>query len=346
MSNMIPILDGNEHITITTQAEFEAVFGSGDEVTISAYTSIFLAPIRDADAPIAYNGKKAYLLKNKVSLSSCTSIIGFNEADTLIMKDGTDVYFEILGTSDIDRITNIRLSGWTFDGQGNVNGLGGSLLFGTSAFQTAWARDCIISCRIVNHKTNANGGALRDLGTSDNMTIDRIYDCQANEGGGVYGCNDANIVVTNCVANSFGGGVAACNKSVINAYKCIAGEGGGVANCENNTVNVYDCNANKGGGARECNNSIIVARNCSATDDGGGAFHCDYITMTAIDCSSTDQGGGAYHCHRMVGVGSWSGNSAGGPGDNINADGTHEYLGLFAVDDTRVFKNDWVEVDI
>jgi len=349
-----PIFDGSEQIAISTQAEFEAVFGSGaGPVTISDHTTVFLAPIQDAGAPFAYNGKKAYSLKNDVSILSGTSIIGFNEADTLILRGSEDVHFEIMGVDDDNRVTNVRLAGWAFDGQGGVNGLAGSFNSAIGAFDTAWCRDCIISCRIVNHNALNNGGALRDNGNSDNMTIDRIYDCEsAQNGGGVYGCNDANIVVTNCIADQDGGGVAVCNKSVINAYKCTASVGGGANECDNSTINVYNCNSTGiapvgvGGGAHECNNSIIVARNCSATLNGGGVHNCDYITMTAINCSATVDGGGAYDCKRMVCVGSWSGNSS-GMSDNIHAtDSNFQYLGLFAVDDTSVFENDWTDTNV
>ncbi len=157
-----------------------------------------------------YNSRPAYILKNSLNLSSNTSIIGFNAHDTLVVKNQADIKINIIG-SETQVISGVRLSGWSFDGRGNVKGLGGHF-DGTNdggAFYLEYAENCQLNCHIINHKTTANGGGIYCVsGTSKYITANYIISNAATLGSGAYGGTDLNYHFINCQGSELNRGIS------------------------------------------------------------------------------------------------------------------------------------------
>ncbi|MBL4647649.1 MAG: hypothetical protein JKY13_01620, partial [Gammaproteobacteria bacterium] len=244
-------------IRINTQAEFEQTFGSGTETTIAANSTIILGPI-DSSATTAYNGRPAYLLKNAVNLSSQVSIVGHNIAECIIVKSAATDKFNVAGADTNNLVQNINLTGWSFDGQGGVNSYSGTLEAAGNggAFALNFCHDIVINCKIVNHKTTGDGGAIYATSDATRITAEHIYDCQAAHGGGIAGGVQTKIAVYNCVATIDGGGVYSSTNATIIAEACSAVNGGAVHSSDQIT---------------------LTANNCVVTGNGSAAYECDYL---------------------------------------------------------------------
>jgi hypothetical protein len=96
-----------------------------------------------------------------VYLSDNVSILGFNPEDTIIVKKEANIQFKVEGKED-KPIKGINLSGWTFDGRGNVNELGGTLssVSNGGAFELLYCERSNFDAKIINHKTSSKGGAI------------------------------------------------------------------------------------------------------------------------------------------------------------------------------------------
>lgn len=183
--------------------------------------------------------------------------------------------------------TGIHTKGWTFDGQNNVNGLGGAI--GTfvgsgGAFNIQYCADSVFEAIVSNSKVSADGGAYYGNITTFNIDIFNVDNCSAlSSGGGVAYCTYSNISkIKNCSAVSSGGGVLFSHYSSISdiSWCSSSGSGGGISGCDYSKIsNISDCNANNGGGCYGCNYGIITnVPNCSATTTGGGISTCDGST--------------------------------------------------------------------
>ena len=332
------------------------------------------------DGTNTFNGRPAYVLKNAIELSDNVVIIGFNQEDTIIIKDDssanqddikfyntyknqetiTDVdgnttftsadgtqykegdilhwsqdntFYTVIniatnvitldkaltaGTAKEISIltTGVSMEGWSFDGRGGVNGLGGTII-GVSknggAFNIPYLGNSILNLKIVNHKIsststqNLYGGGIYGAGSVYNIIAKNIEDCQISVGsggtgsyggGGVSGCHYSNMEAIRTSVNMFdgignhlGGGFYNCNHSKLKATDCYA--------------YCFDMDANGGGGGMAyCNYSDILAIRCTENYSllngyeagGGGAYYCNYSTITAINCTAIGDGGGVHSC--------------------------------------------------
>ncbi|NRD73496.1 hypothetical protein HQQ94_09605 [Shewanella sp. VB17] len=225
---------GGKVCAIYCQTEFNALFNCGHDTQIAENTTILLFPLVSESA---ISGK--YMLKNTVVLGSGVSIIGFNEKTTCIIKDTriNDMpvgRFIIKGTHQNAVVEDIKLEGFTFDGDNYVHPTSGG------AFELKYAKNCQLNCHIVNHKSAGNGGAIYGEMQNGQQTVSHIEAlniryCSAenNAGGGAYGLALSHIKAKHCLAK-FGGAVACCDESKVEAM--------------DNTALVY------GGGAYFCNN--------------------------------------------------------------------------------------------
>ncbi len=161
-----------------------------------------------------YNGRPAYILKNSINLSANTSIIGFNAQDTLIVKDKADIQINLIG-NDTNKITGVTLAGWSFDGRGNVESLGGTFLGGTlsgtndgGAFYLDHAENCQLNCHIINHKTTGNGGGIYCVSDECKyITAEHLISNFATEGSGAYGGTFSSYKFINCQGNELNQGI-------------------------------------------------------------------------------------------------------------------------------------------
>jgi cytoskeletal protein CcmA (bactofilin family) len=280
---VVPFGQGGKTYTISSQADFDSLFNRGESTLVDTNTTVILLPLGNQDF-----GTTSYVLKNSVRLRQGVAIVGFNPLTTRIVKSQANNRFEVIGTQ-AEPVTQISMSGFTFDGQGLESGRNGGAIY------LEYVRDCQFNCRLENHTTWGDGGAIYAVmrETSDPYTVSHIearfiYTCQArvqnsgtdvqrNEGGAAYGLD----------------------RSVVCAYQCMAEQGGAVARCRA---------------------SQVIAEGCSASQNGGAAYRCAQLRLNACDCSADmgkGKGGAAYFCSDMICEGQWLGNNA--------AEGPHIY---------------------
>ncbi len=186
-----------------------------------------------------FNGRPAYVLKNSVILSESVSIIGFNQEDTLVVKDDANTRITIQGSSGTP-VTGIHLQGWSFDGRGGVDSLGGSLS-GTSnggAFYLDYCERSELNCKIINHMTSADGGGVYGANAVKQITATQLHHNSAANGGGVVNCDDSTLTVYNCSATTSGSGVEACDNALLRLFNCEAANSTGGVVVEDNNLQV------------------------------------------------------------------------------------------------------------
>ena len=232
------LLVGQQVAKIHTQEEFDVLFNQGDNTVITANTTIVLSPIQacetgnlakgawggTGDNPEnTFNGRPAYILKNAVTLNSNVIIIGFNQEDTVIVKDinatnAKQIAFNVVKSNEDGKmVSGIRLAGWSFDGRGGVNSLGGKLQSTVAAFNLDYCQHSQFNCKIINHYNTGNGGAIYGNKTSNDITAEFIYDNYAKSGAGIYGCNNVALTITNtdhAIAECQGGVARLVNSQV------------------------------------------------------------------------------------------------------------------------------------
>jgi len=254
------------------------------------------------------------------------------EVYTIISKTGSTLVtnrtiLDVSGTSVISlMIRNVIMEGFTFDGRGNVDNLGGGAVaiadeFG-SGFEIPFSYNFKINCRIINHSVTLSGvgggGAIwgggftgntlplikaAELSASAKITAHNIEFCNVvsatagSGGGGVMGCDYSDLKIKNCFAEVNGGGASSCNHSLLLVDNCIVNNfGAGVYDSDFIRITANNCTAVFGGGAHTCNESEITANNCTGTSNGGGAVDCNNSKITANSCTATS-GGGAFTCN-------------------------------------------------
>jgi cytoskeletal protein CcmA (bactofilin family) len=268
----VPFAQGGRTYTVHNQRDFDEIFNKGNTTTIAANTTIILMPLNLQQVG-------AYTLKNSVSLREGTSIVGFNALATRIVKQNANARFEIVGNAR-QPIKNIQLAGFCFDGANLQSSRDGS------AFYLEHASHCQLNCRIENHTTWGDGGAIfapinNGIYSVFNIEAKNIYNCRAmDQGSG----SDTQL--------NEGGAAYGLARSIIYAHYCQAERGGAVAKCHDSQVEAY---------------------NCTATRSGGAAYRCTLLRLLAKDCSANMQsgkGGAAYLCSDLLCEGLWTGNNA------------------------------------
>ncbi|MFA5617494.1 MAG: hypothetical protein WDK95_11660, partial [Syntrophorhabdaceae bacterium] len=170
----------------------------------------------------------------KSSLSETTAVTPYRVVDV----SGNDITLDkaitiaFTGGTLYSFSENIDLKGWYFDGQGGVNGLGGSYTsIAVGGFATLnWVANSNFEVNVYNCYVSNGGGAYYSNSTTSllkifNNNIKNISNCTAgNQGGGCYACNYSIISnISNCTAGA-GAGCYACNYSTIsNISNCTAG---------------------------------------------------------------------------------------------------------------------------
>ncbi|MEY8204313.1 MAG: hypothetical protein RPR40_04485 [Bermanella sp.] len=269
----VPFGRGGKTYTVSSQRDFDELFNLTDNTSIAQDTTIILLPLNQ-------RGVSEYQLRNTVSLRSGVSIVGFNEFTTRIGKQNPNARFEIIGSAN-SRLTNIHMSGFCFDGKNLQSSKDGA------AFYLEHAANCQLNCRIENHTTWGDGGAIFAP-----LAGDGRYTVEAIEA----------LKIFNCRALDQGSGA----DTQLN-------EGGAAYGLYRSTIHARDCQAERGGAVAKCKECIVEAINCNATRSGGGAYRCEQLRLLAIDCRANLQngkGGGAYYCSDLMCEGMWSGNNA------------------------------------
>ena len=269
----VPFGRGGKTFTVSSQRDFDALFNLSNNTSISENTTVILLPFNS-------QGVSEYQLKNIVSLRSGVSIFGFNEQTTRIAKQNPNARFEITGRAH-EPIKNILLSGFTFDGKGLESSRDGS------AFYLEHASYLKLNCRIENHTTWGDGGAIfapvSDAGQYSVSQVEALH-------------------IYNCRALDQGSG----SDTQLN-------EGGAAYGLYRSVVHAFDCQAERGGAVAKCNECQVTAHNCRASRSGGAAYRCELLRLTATDCVANMQngkGGAAYYCSDLMCEGMWIGNNA------------------------------------
>ncbi len=247
------MLLGLNTVKIHTQAEFDRIFNQGDDTVIPANTTITLSPIQGTGADIANgasggtgdnpentcNGRPAYILKNSLVLSQNVHIIGFNQEDTLVVKDAAETKIKLQGATGAP-VTGVRLRGWSFDGRGGLDGLGGNLTGTTDggAFSLDHCEQCDLNCKIINHHTSADGGGLFGGNEVRYITATQVHYNRAANGGGAANCHNSTLNVYDCSATANGSGTFNCDNAMLRLFNCQASQGNGVFVNDNNDLTV------------------------------------------------------------------------------------------------------------
>lgn len=220
------LLVGENTIKIHNQAEFDNLFNQGDDTVIPANTTVIFSPRQTDDSAqeavtTGYNQRPAYVLKNSILLGSHVAILGFNPDDTLVVKNHGDITIKLLGSA-AEPVAGVALTGWTFDGRGGVNGLGGTLTASGNggAFYLQHATDCRLDCKIINHACAGKGGGIFAADGVTRIIAQHIYHNRAHTGGGVYGAQQSTLTVYDCLAETAGSGVANAQRSHIRTTNC------------------------------------------------------------------------------------------------------------------------------
>lgn len=247
------LLIGENTLKIHTQAEFDQVFNRGENTEIPANTTIALSPIQGTGTDIAngasggtgdnpentYNGRPAYILKNSIVLSQNVHIIGFNQEDTLVVKDAAETKIKLQGVVGAP-VTGVRLHGWGFDGRSGLDGLGGNLTGTTDggAFYLDHCEQCDLNCKIINHHTSGDGGGLFGDNEVRYITATQVHHNRAANGGGVANCHSSTLNVYDCSATANGSGTFNCDNAMLRLFNCQASQGNGVFVNDNNDLTV------------------------------------------------------------------------------------------------------------
>lgn len=269
----VPFGRGGKTYTISSQRDFDELFNKSSNTHIAEDTTVILLPLNS-------NGVSAYQLKNTVTLRSGVSIYGFNEQTTRIVKQNQHVRFELIGSYN-QPVKNITLDGFVFDGKNLESVKDGA------AFYLENASDCKLNCRIENHTTWGDGGAIYAP-----VNGDHSYSVSNIEA----------LNVVNCKALDQGSG----SDSQLN-------EGGAAYGLYRSKIHAQHCQAERGGAVAKCKECDVEAISCSASRSGGAAYRCPQLRLLARDCQANMQngkGGAAYYCSDLVCEGIWTGNNA------------------------------------
>ena len=165
-----------------------------------------------------FNGQPAYILKNSILLSGNVSIIGFNQEDTLVVKANADAKIKVQGTSGAP-VTGVRLHGWSFDGRGGVNGLGGTITVtgNGGGLQLDYCEDIELNCKIVNHKVDGSGGGIYGVNAVKRITATEVHHNHGVHGSGVFNCDDSTFSVYDCAGTS---AVHDCSRAMLRLFNC------------------------------------------------------------------------------------------------------------------------------
>ncbi|WP_428243419.1 phage tail protein [Gynuella sp.] len=250
------LLVGKQTVKIHTQAEFDLIFNRGADTEIAENLTIVLSPVQLPELPAldpddenqvpdlsagalggmgdgvhhTFNGRPAYVLKNSIVVKNNVSIIGFNAEDTVVVKGSHEVQIKLLGEAE-SPLTGVHFSGWSFDGRGGVDDLGGDFISANNgaAVYLENVRQCQLNNKLVNHQGSRNGGAIYGV-SATHIEAHHIYHSLAVNGGGVAGCKLSTFTVYACRASNKGSGTWQCHQSQIRLFGCEANE------CEDSMV--------------------------------------------------------------------------------------------------------------
>jgi hypothetical protein len=199
---------------------------------------------------------------------------------------------------------SIELKDFTFDGRGNVDGLGGSRT--GRAFDLNYCAHSNFELKTINFKITGNGGAYDGNDLVFRLKIGNIFYCEASgNGGAVLKCDYSEIYeIHNCHAAG-SGAVYLCDYAHIHhLYDCYASNpsgasfGGAVRAC--NYSEIHDMNrcgvdatysgSHRGGVCYDCNNCNIynlydcymTATNTFNNIQGGICAECDNCEISNV----------------------------------------------------------------
>lgn len=211
-------------------------------------------------------------------------------------------------------VSNINISGWTFNGRGNVNNRGGNITFSGygGAFDITWCVNSRFDLEVTNCVAS-RGGAYSTISSSGNklytacynLDIKNINNCSGtSQGGGIYNISYSRMSdITNCSANHGGGVCSVYHSFISDIHRCSANScGGGIDECYNcNVYNIRLCQAGVGGGGiHSCYNSHIsnihycqVYGSSSSDRHGGGIYYLvNSVVDTITNCKVINAGSG------------------------------------------------------
>jgi hypothetical protein len=218
------------------------------------------------------------------------------------IPDGTSILVDrnITGAASTNlqsMVTGVKMEGWSYDGRGGVDGLGGtvdSLLISGGAFETYWLGESELNCKIINFKITGQIGSPPVICSaiygiwSFKIKAEKIYHCMATPSTfgqfTVAGLFYSKIRMYYCSGYSSGPGAFGCWYSDIEAYYNQALYlGASVAyNCFYSKIKGYKCIG--AFCARECDYSKIRGYKCTGTDMVV-AFMTDYADIKAFECT-------------------------------------------------------------
>lgn len=189
----------------------------------------------------------------------------------------------------------IEMSGFSIDGRGGVNGLGGSQT--NSPILVALLAKSKINCQIINGTNVESGGGVKVSSIAPyEVEFGNIRHCFSGTSGGAMATGyKINANAYFCGAASDGGAFANFYDSRLSSYGsfCV-GNGGGSFNCDYSDVfNSYTSANGAGGGSAQCDFSQIHNKFCSSgTGGGGGNYLASNSFVFNYNCVSVGQGGG------------------------------------------------------
>lgn len=247
-------------------------------------------------------------------------IVSWNNVEfyTVASDTGTEIEITtpIIRTAAISTVfsfqRDILTEGWIFDGQNDVNNLGGDYSAGFSgnggAFYLDYCANSKFLAEVRNCKATGNGGAYAchiDYPTY-NLKISNINNCSADLGGGcAYISFSETSDIRHCTSTSHGGGCYRCSSGkIFDISFCVSGaSGGGCYDCDWAEINaIKECSAVNGGGCFGSSYSKISnVTGCTSSSTGGGCSGCDYCIISFVrSCTATGNGGGCYNCDNCV----------------------------------------------
>lgn len=132
----------------------------------------------------------------------------------------------------------------------------------------------------VECNSGLDGGGVESCNDCESIIL---YNCiAADNGGGAINCVRSKIYANNCSATT-GGGIFQCNNCNVITINCTAsGDGGGCSICNDCQITAKDCTAVDGGGIADCDDCIAECKNCTASGNGGGAHLCSDLVASGV----------------------------------------------------------------
>jgi hypothetical protein len=341
---------GNNVYIINTQKDFEKLFGNsygsyrfdgissnplasrngGNACKIPANTTIILNPIKGTtgnsltaggneigdDGSNVFNGRPAYVMKNGIELSKNVHIIGFNQDDTIIIKDDSDntnednIRFLSPGVGQEDTwsetITHAG-SSTTFTSSDGTNYSPGDLLHWNQ--DNSFYRVVNVSGNTITVNKNISAGTSKVI--TQCLTGIKLegwtYDCRGGVDG--FGGTIDNEGLPATVGGAFDiwyVGDSILNCKIINSKQYNTGSKdywgsaiNGKGRCAYiEALNIYHCYSNSSDGGKGALYGLHYSNLrvfSSYSRYGGATSNCNHSNIKAIGCSA-NYGGGCSEC--------------------------------------------------